>query len=313
MRPLNSLSFLVSSMLVVLLISATTPIAAAGEGDWRENEIDPAEWDDGPELEGSPMDVPTPGDPVVLFTVRYTPNLGGSEVEGEVVIELFPEWVPITVDNFVGLVERGFYDGIFFHRIIDDFVAQSGDPTCYTVGVYPATTLTCAEGGSGETIPLEHEDNMSHVDGCIGMARGLDPDSAESQFYICDTEQHQLDPENRDDEGYVTFGVVRNGMSHVRAIAAVPTSNAPLGGGALHLPPAPDRPVDEVHIVSIEMVGVVGNNSSTENQTTVPAPESSEFLSASMMTTLLGFLLAATRSRLAHQTGQNQSSNQSFD
>jgi hypothetical protein len=55
------------------------------------------------------------------------------------------------------------------------------------------------------------------------------------------------------------------------------------------------------------MVGVVGNNSSTENQTTVPAPESSEFLSASMMTTLLGFLLAATRSRLAHQTGQNQS------
>nr|AIF02243.1 peptidyl-prolyl cis-trans isomerase cyclophilin type (PPIA) [uncultured marine group II/III euryarchaeote KM3_155_G07] len=311
MRLSQSLPCLVTSLLIVFLISVTVPITAAAEGDWRENEIDPAEWDDGPELEGSPMDVPTPGDPVVLFTVRYTPNLGGSEVEGEVVIELFPEWVPITVDNFVGLVEQGFYDGIFFHRIIDDFVAQSGDPTCYTVGVYPATTLTCAEGGSGETIPLEHEDNMSHVDGCIGMARGLDPDSAESQFYICDTEQHQLDPENRDDEGYVTFGVVRNGMSHVRAIAAVPTSNAPLGGGALHLPPAPDRPVDEVHIVSIEMLGVVGNNSSVENETSLPESDSSGFLPAPLVTTLLGLLLATTRSRSPHQTRQNQFPNQS--
>lgn len=240
---------------------------------WQSNEVDPSQWDDGPELEGSPMDKPKLGDPLVLFTVSYTPNLGGSEVEGEIILELFPAWVPITAWNFINLTDDRFYDGIFFHRVIDDFVAQSGDPSCYAVGVYPATTLTCGEGGSGETIPLEHEVNMSHVDGAIGMARSLDPDSAESQFYICDGEQHQLDPENRDDEGYVTFGIVRNGMSHVRAIAAAPTTNAPLGGEVFQVPPGPDRPIDEVRIISIEMLGIVGSNNSSADE--IPSPSGS--------------------------------------
>jgi peptidyl-prolyl cis-trans isomerase B (cyclophilin B) len=222
-----------------------------------------------------------------LFTVSYTPNLGGSEVEGEIILELFPAWVPVTAWNFINLTDDRFYDGIFFHRVIDDFVAQSGDPSCYAVGVYPATTLTCGEGGSGETIPLEHEVNMSHVDGAIGMARSLDPDSAESQFYICDGEQHQLDPENRDDEGYVTFGIVRNGMSHVRAIAAAPTTNAPLGGEVFQVPPGPDRPIDEVRIISIEMLGIVGSNNSSADE--IPSPSGSgKSLAAPML-----FYLAA--------------------
>lgn len=251
------------SLSILWLLLLLTPLPVEGEqGDWQEREVDPSEWEDGPVLEGSPMDEAIVGDPVVLFTVRYTPSLSASEVTGEIVIELFPEWVPITAWNFINLTEDSFYDGIFFHRVIDDFVAQSGDPSCYTVGVYPVTTASCGEGGSGETIPLEHHENMSHVDGAIGMARSLDPDSAESQFYICDGEQHGLDPENRDDDGYVTFGVVRDGMSHVRAIAAVPTSNAPLGGEVFQVPPGPDRPIDEVHIVSIEMLGVVGGNNS---------------------------------------------------
>ncbi len=237
------------------------PSASESE-EWRDNEIDPATWEDGPTLEGSPMDTPHPGDPVVRMVIRYTPDLGGSEVEGEVILELFPKWVPTTAFNFAGLAESQFYDGIFFHRVIDDFVAQSGDPSCKTVGVYPGTNVNCGEDGSGQTIPLEHDENMSHVDGAIGMARSLDPDSAESQFYLCDGEQHQLDPENRDDEGYATFGVVRDGMSHVRAVAAVPTSNDPFG--ILHVPPAPDRPVDEVRLVSVELIGVVmwGDNHS---------------------------------------------------
>jgi len=258
---------------LLLLLSFASLPSVAEESVWQSNEVDPSQWDDGPELEGSPMDKPKLGDPLVLFTVSYTPNLGGSEVEGEIILELFPAWVPITAWNFINLTDDRFYDGIFFHRVIDDFVAQSGDPSCYAVGVYPATTLTCGEGGSGETIPLEHEVNMSHVDGAIGMARSLDPDSAESQFYICDGEQHQLDPENRDDEGYVTFGIVRNGMSHVRAIAAAPTTNAPLGGEVFQVPPGPDRPIDEVRIISIEMLGIVGSNNSSADE--IPSPSGS--------------------------------------
>jgi len=248
---------LFSVLLAVFVLTAPLVGAQEAEEHWSDNEIDPAAWTDGPALEGGPMDTPYPGDPVVRMVVRYTPDLGGSEVEGEIILELFPAWVPTTSANFIGLAEASFWDGVFFHRVIDDFVAQSGDPQCRTVGIYPSTNANCGEGGSGETIPLEHDENMSHVDGAIGMARGLDPDSAESQFYICDEPQHGLDPENRDnDEGYATFGVVRDGMSHVRAIAAVPTSNDPFGG-TIRVPPGPDRPIDEVRLVSVEMIGVV--------------------------------------------------------
>jgi len=228
--------------------------------EWQNNTIDPSEWDDGPTLEGSPMDNPIPGNPVVHMQVRYTPQTGVAEVEGEIILELFPEWVPITAGNFVSLVENELYDGIFFHRVIDDFVAQSGDPLCTTIGVYPATNVNCGDGGSGSTISLEHHKNMSHVDGAIGMARGLEEDSAESQFYLCDQAQHGLDPENRDDGGYATFGVVRDGMTHLRAIASAPTSNAPLGGSSFHIPPGPDRPIDEVRLLSVSMLGVVMKN-----------------------------------------------------
>ncbi|MED5487169.1 MAG: peptidylprolyl isomerase [Candidatus Thermoplasmatota archaeon] len=244
------------------------PIAGAQEDntDWTENEIDPNTWTDGPELEGSPMDIPGSGNPIVELSVRYTPSLAGSEVEGKIIIELFPNWVPITTGNFIMLAEENFWDGIFFHRVIDDFVAQSGDPLCTTLGTYPATSPGCGSGGSGQTIPLEHNENMSHVDGAIGMARGQDQDSAESQFYICDTEQHQLDPEERTDGGYATFGIVRDGMSHVRSIATVPTSNDPFGIG--NVPPGPDRPIEEVHLISIRMIGVVASSDETVESNT---------------------------------------------
>ena len=258
----------VASFLAVLMFIAlfAPPIVAQeGGGHWSENEIDPTTWTDGPNLEGSPMDNSTAGNPVVRMSVRYTPNLGGQTVEGEIVLELFPVWVPITATNFIGLAEESFWDGIFFHRVIDDFVAQSGDPRCKTVGTYPATNADCGDGGSGQNIPLEHNDNMSHVDGAIGMARSIEEDSAESQFYICDGPQHGLDPENRDDGGYATFGVVRDGMSHVRAIAEVPTSNDPIGG-TIRVPPGPDRPVEEVHIISVEMIGVVMGSDAEEGE-----------------------------------------------
>ena len=118
------------------------------------------------------MDTPRPGDPVLVIEVSYRPGHFQSVVSGEIYIELFPEWAPITVSNMIQHVEIGLYDGIFFHRVIDDFVTQAGDPTCQAVGAYPATSPQCGSGGTGETIPIEFNDNLSHVDGAIGMARG---------------------------------------------------------------------------------------------------------------------------------------------
>ena len=185
---------------------------------------------------------------------RFKPS---SRVEGTVIIELFEQWAPITTDNMIAHVESGLYDGIFFHRVIDDFVTQSGDPTCRALGAYPLTSPECGSGGTGETIPLEHDGNLSHVDGAIGMARSADPDSADSQWYIAETEAHGLDPENRDDEGYATFGIVRHGMSHIRSIALTPTTDDPTGSEDIQNPASSaGRPIYEAQVVSMVMIGV---------------------------------------------------------
>jgi len=162
-------------------------------------------------------------------------------------------------------VESGLYDGVFFHRVINDFVTQSGDPTCKTNGVYPATSPSCGSGGTGETIPLETDENLSHVDGAIGMARSAEPDSADSQWYIAETEAHGLDPENRDDEGYATFGIVRHGMTHIRAIADVPTTDEPTGTDLDNPFASAGRPLIEVRINSMEMIGVADPDGTIRN------------------------------------------------
>ena len=150
------------------------------------------------------------------------------------------------------------YKRQFFHRVVDDFVIQSGDPECKVIGTYPVTSPQCSGGGTGETIPLEHNENLSHVDGAMGMARGAEEDSADSQWYITDTEQHGLDPENREDGGYAVFGIVRDGMTYVREIANTPTVTNPASDQGVQNP-GPDllgRPIREVHIDSMRMLGV---------------------------------------------------------
>ena len=255
----------IAIVLALLLLSMPSAGAHNINTHWSDNQIDPSTWDDGPELEGSPMDIPQPGDPILIIQVSYRPGHLFSEVQGEIHIELFPEWAPMTVGNMIMHVESGIYDGIFFHRVIDDFVTQAGDPTCKTVGIYPATSLTCGSGGDGHTLELEHNENLSHVDGAIGMARSQDPDSADTQWYIAETEAHNLDPENRDDEGYATFGVVRQGMSHVRAIAMVPTTDDPSGSTIQNPASSAGRPLYEVHISNIDMIGVVASPPSSDD------------------------------------------------
>ena len=120
----------VAILMAFLLLAMPSAGAQNGGSDWRNNQIDPATWSEGPELEGGPMDTPQEGDPVLVINVSYrTGHFPAPMVDGEIHIELFSKWAPITSENMVEHVEDGIYDGIFFHRVIDDFVTQAGDPT----------------------------------------------------------------------------------------------------------------------------------------------------------------------------------------
>ena len=125
---------------------------------------------------------------------------------GTVKVELDEGVAPITVENFVALAKEGFYDGLTFHRIIDGFMIQGGDPQ------------GDGFGGSGRTIKGEFEENgiknpISHVKGVISMARGDELDSASSQFFITVADSVFLDGH------YAAFGKVTEGMGVVSRIA----------------------------------------------------------------------------------------------
>jgi cyclophilin family peptidyl-prolyl cis-trans isomerase len=152
---------------------------------------------------------------------------------GEITFVLFERRAPITTSNFINLSIQGFYDGILFHRVIDDFVIQTGDPNTKDSNPY-----NDGSGGSSQTIPLEIHPELTHVDGAVGMARSSEPDSASSQFYICDGPQHNLDGD------YAVFGVVIDGIDVVRKIAQVET-------WGYKRPILKDHPIDDVIMYSV--------------------------------------------------------------
>jgi cyclophilin family peptidyl-prolyl cis-trans isomerase len=118
---------------------------------------------------------------------------------GRIVIEFYPEDAPNTVDNFIKLANKGFYDGLTFHRVEPGFVVQGGCP------------LGTGYGGPGYTIKAEFN-SRKHLTGTVAMARGPDPDSAGSQFYICLAPAPFLDGE------YTVFGQTIEGMDLVKGI-----------------------------------------------------------------------------------------------
>ena len=124
---------------------------------------------------------------------------------GVIKAKLDGEAAPITVNNFAKLVKKGFYNGLTFHRIIEGFMIQGGDPN------HDGT------GGSDETIEGEFKNNgvdndLSHTRGAISMARSSDPDSASSQFFIVHKDSEYLDGD------YAVFGYVTDGMDVVDKI-----------------------------------------------------------------------------------------------
>ena len=132
---------------------------------------------------------------------------------GTILVELYEDKMPITTANFINLAADGFYNGLVFHRVIDDFVIQGG-------GYFPNGTEKISPYGP---IDLEINPDVHHLDGTIGMARTSDPNSATSQFFIDDGAQPRLEPNGTDPNGYAAFGRVVVGIEIVRAIAKVET------------------------------------------------------------------------------------------
>lgn len=146
--------------------------------------------------------------PIVTITME-----NGAEIK----VELYPEIAPNTVKNFISLVNKNFYDGLIFHRVIRGFMIQGGCPQ--GIGI----------GGPGYSIPGEFSSNgfandLAHTEGVISMARSQMPDSAGSQFFI----MHKTSPHL--DGMYAAFGKVVEGMDVVNAIAETATdySDKPL-------------------------------------------------------------------------------------
>ena len=129
-----------------------------------------------------------------------------------ILIELYPEIAPITVANFQKLVKEHFYDGLIFHRVIEDFMIQTGDPKGN------------GTGGSSETIKGEFlengvENDLKHTKGVVSMARSEDYDSASIQFFICVSDEDSLDGK------YAAFGKVIAGYDAVEQISKVKTNS----------------------------------------------------------------------------------------
>ena len=161
--------------------------------------------------------------PVVTITME----------NGDVIkAELYPEIAPNTVNNFISLVQNGFYDGLIFHRVIRGFMIQGGCPD--------GTGM----GGPGYTIKGEFSQNgfandLRHTEGVLSMARAMHPDSAGSQFFIMHKNSPHLDG------AYAAFGKITEGMDIVNKIAETATDYS-------------DRPLEEQKMkkVTVDTMGV---------------------------------------------------------
>jgi peptidyl-prolyl cis-trans isomerase B (cyclophilin B) len=154
--------------------------------------------------------------PLVTFTLE-----NGNSMKAE----LYPETAPDTVRNFISLVEKNFYDGLIFHRVIPGFMIQGGDPE------------GSGMGGPGYSIKGEFRSNgfkndLKHEAGVLSMARAQDPDSAGSQFFIMVARSPHLDGE------YAAFGKIIEGFEHAEEIVKVKRNSM-------------DRPLEEQRLQSV--------------------------------------------------------------
>lgn len=209
-----------------------TETPSGGEEVASEEEAEAAGFSDGTEEEDTEENSQEDTAEGVTLDVS-TPLEGTHHAEivikdyGTIELELDADTAPLTVTNFVKLAQEGFYDGLTFHRIMDGFMMQGGDPN------------GDGTGGSDENVKGEFssngvENDISHVRGVISMARATDPDSGSSQFFIVQSDSEFLDGD------YAAFGKVTEGMDIVDEIcaSAQPTDN----NGSI---PSDEQPVIE--------------------------------------------------------------------
>ena len=161
--------------------------------------------------------------PIVTFTME----------NGDVIkAELYPEAAPISVNNFISLIQKNFYDGLIFHRVIRGFMIQGGDPQGTGMGG-PGYSI------KGEFAANGFQNDLKHTEGVLSMARSMMPDSAGSQFFIMHKNAPHLDG------SYAAFGKIIEGMDVVNKIAETPTDYS-------------DRPLEDQKIaaVTVETFGV---------------------------------------------------------
>ncbi len=161
--------------------------------------------------------------PIVTFSIKG---------RGVIKAELYPEIAPNTVNNFLSLVNKGFYNGLIFHRVINGFMIQGGDPEGTGMGG-PDYSI------KGEFKINGFQNDLKHTAGVLSMARSMMPDSAGSQFFIMHKDSPHLDGQ------YAAFGKVIEGMDIVNAIAEAATDYS-------------DRPLEEqvMETVTVDTFGV---------------------------------------------------------
>jgi len=131
---------------------------------------------------------------------------------GDITIELYPDKAPKSVENFLGYVKSGFYDGTIFHRVIGDFMIQGG-----------GFTKDLRQKPTRAAIPIESRNGLGNLRGTVAMARTADPNSATAQFFINTVDNPRLDYASEDSPGYAVFGKVVSGLDVVDRIRAVET------------------------------------------------------------------------------------------
>lgn len=174
------------------------------------------------------------------FVQAQNPKVTMETNQGTVVIELYPEQAPITVENFLAYVNDGFYNGTIFHRIIPNFMVQGGG---YTEVFYEDQNK---EKTTRAPIKNEADNGLANEVGTIAMARTQDPHSASSQFFINVKDNAFLNHTSKDVRGwgYCVFGKVVKGLDVVLAMSKVQTRN---------LGPTPDVPAEPVVITKMSV------------------------------------------------------------
>ena len=187
---------------------------------------------------------------VPSFALAQNPTVEIKTNQGTITVELFKDKAPISVENFLKYVDKKFYDGTVFHRVMSTFMIQGGGFAKKDDGKHEQKEVNAP-------IKNEADNGLKNDRGTLAMARTNAPDSATSQFFINVVDNAGLNKPRPDGAGYAVFGKVTAGLEVVDKIKAVPVATKPLmargADGALHEAPMQNVPVTDVVIESITL------------------------------------------------------------